>query len=417
MAGYPTVLALSPGRSELARIAGGMDASVYANMLDLVLGDVRPIADLLRAAAERRAALSSDDCARLAYNGWGLDDYPTAEDERRIAAELFAARSSCPAEARSERARLTVIAAGYYGDALHETVSRPDAVDASVRGAIQEAEQIIADRELAASMADALQYLGEGFFELTEHVTPERIGPLEKNWGAVMDAAASDGGYSEGDRIAALEGKLTAIKTLSGKIPAELAADARKRLGAAFARVGDSDERAGLVNAAINLLGTLDDPAAAYAIAEQEMKTSKTPYYYMSDMAYLDEKLGRRDAAIHWYERAYHEARGPATRFEWGTDYVRALVRLSPESDSAVRTAAIEVLGELQGPDRIYRRSQTRLQRLDASLEAWNKGGGHAASIEAIRARMAEICAGISAAGDAKALASCQAFLTPASSR
>jgi thiol:disulfide interchange protein len=90
IAGYPTVLALAPDRTELARIAGGMDLTVYTEVLDLVLGDLRPIEDVL-GGAERGARLSRDDCRRLAYNGWGLEDSPPG-GETALAAALARAK-------------------------------------------------------------------------------------------------------------------------------------------------------------------------------------------------------------------------------------------------------------------------------------------------------------------------------------
>ncbi len=45
--GYPSVVVLRADRTELARINGGMDLSQYAEVLDLVLGDVRPVAEIL----------------------------------------------------------------------------------------------------------------------------------------------------------------------------------------------------------------------------------------------------------------------------------------------------------------------------------------------------------------------------------
>src|SRR5690606_6304180 len=105
--GYPTVLALAPDRTELARIAGGMDLTLYADMLDLVLGDVRPIDDVLAAGAA--AMLTADDCRRLAYNGWPLDD-AAAERTAHLAAALAGAAEQCTGV---ERARLTAFAASF----------------------------------------------------------------------------------------------------------------------------------------------------------------------------------------------------------------------------------------------------------------------------------------------------------------
>ena len=40
--GYPTVVVFKPDRTEITRIAGNMDLSLYAGVLDNALGDVRP---------------------------------------------------------------------------------------------------------------------------------------------------------------------------------------------------------------------------------------------------------------------------------------------------------------------------------------------------------------------------------------
>ena len=55
----------------------------------------------------------------------------------------------------------------------------------------------------------------------------------------------------------------------------------------------------------------------------------------MSDMGHICEELGREDEALDWYERAYHESKGPATRFQWGTSYLLAVMRLAPDDVAA----------------------------------------------------------------------------------
>src|SRR5690606_26520279 len=104
-AGYPTMLALAPDGTELARIAGGMDLTLYADMLDLVLGDLRPITDIL--AASERGSLSASDCRRLAYNGWGLDD-AAVHDSASLAAKLAVAAERCAPRSPVDEARLVV---------------------------------------------------------------------------------------------------------------------------------------------------------------------------------------------------------------------------------------------------------------------------------------------------------------------
>ena len=67
-----------------------------------------------------------------------------------------------------------------------------------------------------------------------------------------------------------------------------------------------------------------------------EIKTSKTPYYYMEDLADIEEERGHKDAALEWLARSYKESQGQATRFQWGAHYVRGLLRLRPEDEATI---------------------------------------------------------------------------------
>ena len=134
----------------------------------------------------------------------------------------------------------------------------------------------------------------------------------------------------------------------------------------------------------------------------------------MADLAWIDEMLGRHDEALAWLEQAYRASTGPATRFQWGTNYVRGLIRMTPDDEASIRKALLAVLGELEGAERIYRRSRGRLEILDAALRDWSANGGHTETIAAARARMVPICAAIPA-DEADARAACNAFLSDSS--
>lgn len=402
VAGYPTVLALAPDRTELARIAGGMDLSLYAEMLDLVLGDLRPIDDVL--AASRSATLAANDCRRLAYNGWPLDDAASSRTAQ-LAAALAAAAERCGNTGEVEHARLTAYAAA-FAVAAEDGETGPLA-----KTLVHRVRAIVADRALAVAIADVLRELDERYFAVAKAVEPDGARQLLDDWVAAMEAASTDPRYGHGDQLAALRSKIEAVAALDpAGVPESMADEARLRIDEAFAAVGRSAARAGTSNASINLLVALGDLDRARAIAERELEHSSTPYYNMADLAWIDEMLGRYDEAIGWLEQAYRASRGPATRFQWGTNYIRGLLRMAPENEAAIRAAALEVLGELDGPDRIYRRSRGRLETLDASLREWNAGGEHDEVITALRERMTRICAGITD-DEPEARAACEAFL------
>jgi len=113
-------------------------------------------------------------------------------------------------------------------------------------------------------------------------------------------------------------------------------------------------------------------------------------------------------------DQAYRESQGTATRFQWGQLYVSGLLRMTPNDSSRIQQAGSDVLAELDGPDRIYRRARVRLERLDRELRAWNdaSNGQHVDVLQALHTRMQEICVKIPDAEPARA--SCDAFLKSA---
>jgi hypothetical protein len=275
---------------------------------------------------------------------------------------------------------------------------------------VRQVDSIVADRKRASGTADVLENFDDSFFIAARQLVSAPS--LAKRWIAVMDPLVEDGRLPDMDRLNALQSKLQAVKGLRGSIPSPLARFAEQRVDAVLARPHDENIQAGDVEAVLNVLDVLTDTNHAYAVAMHEVQTSKTPYYYMDDVAELEEKRGHKEVAIGWLERAYQESQGAATRFQWGANYVGGLVRMRPADDAQIRSAALAVLGELDGPNRIYSRSRMRLERLDAVLRAWNQGGTHSATIGVLRQRVADICAKVPA-GD-PAHETCAGFLAKA---
>ncbi|MGB8326978.1 MAG: hypothetical protein WCE48_05300, partial [Steroidobacteraceae bacterium] len=226
-----------------------------------------------------------------------------------------------------------------------------------------------------------------------------------------MDAAAGDAGLAEADQIKAVAAKLVALKAISpqGRVPPEIAAAARSRVERAVAEKHSQYVRSGVINSVQAVLDALDDNARARDIVRNEIASAKAPYYYMSELGAIEEKLGNRTEALQWFERAYREARGPATRFQWGVQYVLALLRLAPDDEARIRAVASSVLGELDGPETLYRRSRLRLETLDARLRDWNAGGKRTGTLTALRVRLRPLCARIPR--EEAARSSCDAFL------
>jgi hypothetical protein len=409
--GYPTVLVLRADRGELARISGGMDLAQYSEVLDSVLGDVRPVATILTALKAASAqALSRDDCHRLAYYGWDLTDEVDARFSA-LAATLAQAAARCPSGADADRARLIVMAASLAADGETAPLAAGKAPGQRLIRLISQVDGILKNPILADSIADAIGDLDESFFQAVARAWPQEAAAWNQRYARVMETAAAAPRFSVADHLYFLNSQLTAAKALDPqhKIAPPLVAQAHQRIDVALAGKLDEHARASVVNAALNILDLLGDDDRAYAITRAQMAQSKSPYYYMLDLASLDEKHGHPDSAVNWLAQAYAQSEGAATRFQWGTDYLMGLIRMKPGDDARVRTAGLQVLGELAGPDRIYRRTRERLERLSRALEKWNAKGEHSATIAALRQKMEDICGQIPKADPASV--SCRGFL------
>ena len=409
--GYPTMVVLDAAGNEIQRIAGTMDLAQFANLLDTVLGDVQPVNAILDGAAAGRT-LSAQECHRLAYNGWSLDEVDE-KDYAAQAARLTKAAQHCPATAAAERMRLKLFALNYAADAESDALSSGKQPSASLAARIDEIATDLKDRELARNAGDALIYVGENAFAAVKARGGKTAQSFVADYSAAMDAIADDTSFAEADRLETIASKLAASKIASpdGKIPEDLARSSRTRLDAILAGDQIPYVRSGIINSALHIFEQLDDDETAYRVVKAELPKTKTPYYYKADLASIAEDLGRKDEAIDWYAQAYTEAEGVATRFQWGTLYLLGLVRMKPEDAARIRDVGVQVLGELDGPDRIYRRSRTRLEKIDKELQAWNKAakGAHSEVIGALRERMQQTCAKIPAQDQSRE--ACNSFL------
>ncbi len=412
VSGYPTLVVLDAGRHEIMRIAGGMDLAAYASVLDTALADLEPADALLDAAANGRA-LNAGQCRRLAFNAWELEPGAEPAESARLAQRLDAALAKCPPDARIERARLQVYAAIYAARAEEDALKSGQGASAALRVHVVAVDEMLQHENTALEVADALQALDDNFF-----LAVKSDATTAQAWLArfikVMDAAAADPGYAEADQLGAIGSKLAAIKGINGAIPAGAARAASARVAAALADRQIPYVRSGVINAVLPIYDALGQNERAYKVVQGELARTATPYYYKADLGELAEGLGRKDEALKWYSEGYAEARGPATRFQWGQIYATGLLRLQPDDAARIASVTGQVLGELDGPDRIYRRDRLRLARLDKALRKWDSDthGAHHQVIVDLRSRMQQTCVKIPHSEPARA--NCDAFLASA---
>ena len=391
--GYPTVVVFKADRTEITRIAGNMDLSLYAGVLDNALGDVRPVKDVIELAVKGEAPLAADDCRRLAYHAFGLEDdgvFPAA----KLQTAFENAARTCPAELTRERARLHIRAAQQATEQQKDVLKSGGKADKALTVSIVRVNEILTNKPLALANADALRGLRTEFFLAARQTLPQLAPTLRERWMAIADAATANPEFAPADQLAAQLMKITAAKAYAAdsKIPTDVRSVALATSDKMLAVKQDAYVRAGVVNSAINIYIALDDWERARDLLTLEATTSNTPYYYLGDLADVEEHLGNIDRSLQLLAEAYAKAKGPASRFQWGYNYLDGLLRMQPDDLATIEKVGAQVIAELDGPNRIHRRTLSRLNKLDEKLNEWNTSAARAKVASNLRASVVRAC-------------------------
>lgn len=366
VSGYPTLLILKPDRTELARMSGGMDLSQYASLLDEALQDQRPILGVLATASR------PEECHRLSYYGW--DPQALQLDAARLAELLTSAAARC-AGSDQVRLQLSALNFGLQDNAEHARAEQ----QASLKEQIQNFYTLLAQPLMIRPAIDLISGFDDALFSIVTQQGGDFAGKFRDRWVARMQEAANDERYGDADRLIAVASVIDATKALTRdhSIPLVLQQSARDRIEQALKLDRDRFKRSDLVNAANIVYGELGDYDAAREMYLKELPNTRTPYYYMSHLAAILEKQGKPQEALDWMAKAYASSEGPATRLRWGSSYVRALIRLSPEDTARIRTAGLQVAAELSSSANASRsdvprgRSRSYVEQIDKALKGW----------------------------------------------
>jgi thioredoxin-like negative regulator of GroEL len=411
--GYPTMILFKPDGTEITRLPGGVDIARYSKILDVALADARPVSEIL-AAAGRGDPVTANDWKLLAYYPWGADNGRILPKEQQQATFAALARR-CPAELPGECARFLF---AYLGKAAAAAPDKP-ALDGLARA--DHRRQLLALLPVpsvqTANVDNLLYGAADVIGLLSDAGTPERA-ELVRAWGAALAQLGTDANpLSAPEQLLRLRARiLLAQLAAPGKdapLPPALLEEARQAVAKIDAATPTGYARQAAINAAANLYWEAGLTTEANTLLTAELEKSKTPYYFMLELADLAEKAGRKQEAVQWLARAYEGARGPATRFQWGFNYLMGLIEMTPEDVEGIERAGLSVIGELDGaPDAFYQRTRLRLEQLDAKLREWGKDGASAQAVTRLRERTGEICRKLPEQDPGRA--SCEKFLNPA---
>lgn len=397
--GYPTMILFRPDGTELTRLPGEVDSERYLQVLTLALNSAAPVSETLKLALAGGKTLKADDWSLLADYSWD-DPQQKLVPQKEIAATLSKLAELAPAGLNATRLYLKSLYA--QAGAKNAALDKAQATDKLIKA--------LSDVKVAR---DNLDLVAGSAAELTEFLTASGSDSRHKlvtAWNAALQKLADDQTISKTDRLGAVVAEIALAKLDGGKPTPALQKEVQKRVGSIEQATTDSYERQSVVSSAAYALGNaglLDD---SDNLLKAELKRSHSPYYFMSTLGSNAKKRGDKAGAVNWYEQAYNASKGPATRLQWGSNYVVSLVDLTPADAPRIEKAVSSVFDEAGKTDTaFYERNRAYLEKMGKKLVEWNKDGKHQLVFAKVKSQLDGICNRLPSGDPQKA--SCQGIL------
>jgi thioredoxin-related protein len=378
--GYPTMLAMNGNKQEIMRFPTGLSLEKYVDLMKQTNSKIISIKDLLNLAKTTPEVVTSTQWSLLANYSWGQDTTFNFEDENKM--NLFLEFSkNIPATLKLEQARFELISLWTeLGIATEKKL-----VSVKLRAkSFNLLTKVLSDKTLLISNLEDLMFNSSLFFK-TLYSDPnamnskEDISNLESIktlWISKMDSIRKDKSLSLDERMSSFAPEVYIHEVLNKdiKFSKNLKRDIRKMANYVSTNAHDSYSRQAVMSTVVWLLKKTKQYNSAKTYAVEEIKRSKSPFYFMSYVASIEKELGNKDSAVSWYKKAWASSKGSATRFQWGTSYIIAyLDLLNPKAD-LLKTDLTSIFTEINKEGDAYSgRNSKRLTRLKKALNKWKQ--------------------------------------------
>ena len=389
--GYPTMVVFDAEGTELTRIPNGIDIQAYANVLDLTLTATSSARNLLEGLLNGEDSLSESDCSLLAYHSWGQDPDMSADFDLRDGFRRM--YDACPEQLDAERSILYMSWLDELQRADPESDESPELNDQQREEALGVLESILASPDLVRANIFRVIIDGATYTSLLTDPGSQRRAQLTEAFYQTLDSVAADESIFKRERIYTLAGKIgfEQIDDETAELSGPLQQQIRDTVAWADESTTSAYERQPVINALSNVLNAagMDDVAKPLLLAELEK--SKQPYYFMVDLADIEQRAGNYDVALDWLKKAHDSTKGAATRFQWGQYYLIGLLEMTPEDTETIRETAVALITEvLESSGGFYQRPKGQLKRIEGRLLEW--GSDRSAAVADIRQSVQSAC-------------------------
>ena len=389
--GYPTMVVFSADGMELTRIPSGIDIQAYASILDLTLAALSSVRDLVEELVNGKDSLSENECSLLAYYSWGQD--PEIGENFDLRTAFRRMYEACPEQLVAERSVLYVSWLDEMRSAEDEDGNPIELTDQQREEALGMLDAILADPAMIRANIFPVLFNGPAYTSLLTEPGSARRAELTQAFMETLNSIAANDDIYKRERIYTLAGKIgfERIDDEDAELSEQLQGEIRDMVAWADESTPSAYERQPVVNALANVLNDagMDDVAKSLLLAE--LDKSKQPYYFMVDLADIEQRAGNYDTALDWLKQGYDATKGPATRFQWGSYYLTGLLEMSPEDTGTITDTAVKLVTEiLQNTGGFYQRPKRQLQRIEDRLLEW--GGESTEALADIRDAVQSAC-------------------------
>lgn len=365
---YPTLVLYRPDGAEITRLPCELTGPRFLQLLQLALAAPWTAAQSLHAVLAGERALAADEWRLLAGYSWDTDEGRLLAG-RALAPTLATLYAACDEPASAER---------LAWHALHASVSARTVPDEQAASAML--LRTLADPQAVLAQFDLVTgYAVDLVRALTAPQSAQRAA-LTAAWSQALEQLDAAGGLGLDDRLAVLRVRVRMARL--GSPVAGLAALLRERIASALAQAQEASLRHQVLYTAAGMLvdaALLDD---ADALLHTALASSHAPFFFMHTLAGVARKRGDSGAMLDWYQRAWEQSSGPATRLQWGATFLLALLDAAPADAApayaapayAARIGALAgaLLPEVEGMlDANCCRNGTQLARMLDKLTAW----------------------------------------------
>ena len=373
--GYPTLIVLNENGEEVQRLRAAQSAAGLTAELSQAGENSKTIEQLLNEAVDEKnpEKISQQSWSRLVRHGW---DYNPKWDGRKdeLTKKLVTLSEKIPSAHTQEKTAFQLLVLKRRLAAV-----KPDEkIDEKQRlEGLELVTKIINDKNLTSQFKYELlsgETFAKGFFPkpaddkivmirfvmsyrkaLWQLAEDKSLTLQERGYVLSTISELSSGGNVEYPSLSAIE-----VKKLKQALMKDLNS------------AKTTKERVVIFNVlpyTFKKIGAIDEARKLILKYENKVGVKNLIYTLLAD---LDMDEGQMDSALKWSEKAYTTSTGPATRTQWGNNYLQLLLEVAPERTAVVWEKTLQIVDEgLSVQDGLSGRSARSLNRLKTSVVAW----------------------------------------------